>query len=102
MDAKLPPGQREIDHFPRFGVLAYASRLPEMPAVPELRLLAKDGSSSSLRVGDLGALQRRELVADFHCVTSWSRRGLRWSGYSFKDLYERLIVPRGHPEADDR
>jgi hypothetical protein len=98
----LPPGQRAIDHFPRFGVLAYAGRLPKMPAVPELRLLAKDDSSSILRTEELGQLQRKELVADFHCVTSWSRCGLRWSGVGFKDLYERFVVPRVRPEADDR
>jgi DMSO/TMAO reductase YedYZ molybdopterin-dependent catalytic subunit len=99
---KLPPGQRAIDDFPRFGVLAYAGRLPKMPAVPELQLLAKDESWTTLRVDDLGALQRKELVADFHCVTSWSRCGLRWSGYSFKEFYERLVVPLVRPEADDR
>jgi len=99
---KLPPGQRAIDDFPRFGVLAYAGRLPKMPAVPELQLLAKDESSTTLRVEDLGALQRKELVADFHCVTSWSRCGLRWSGYSFKEFFERLVVPLVRPEADDR
>jgi len=91
MTAKLPPGQRAIDHFPRFGVLAYAGRLPKMPGVPELQL-AKDESSSSLRAEDFGELQRKELVADFHCVTSWSRCGLRWSGYPFKDIYERQQV----------
>jgi len=99
---KLPPGQRAIDHFPRFGVLAYAGRLPKMPAVPELQLLTKDESWTTLRVADLGALQRKELVADFHCVTSWSRCGLRWSGYSFKEFYERLVVPLVRPEANDR
>jgi DMSO/TMAO reductase YedYZ molybdopterin-dependent catalytic subunit len=98
----LPPGQRAIDDFPRFGVLAYAGRLPKMPAVPELQLLAKDESWTTLRADDLGALQRKELVADFHCVTSWSRCGLRWSGYSFKEFYEGLVVPLVRPEADDR
>jgi len=102
MSAKLPPGQRAIDHFPRFGVLAYAGRLPKRPVVPELHLLAKDKSSSSVRAEDLGELQRKELVADFHCVTSWSRCGLRWSGYGFKDFYEQFVVPRVRPEADDR
>jgi DMSO/TMAO reductase YedYZ molybdopterin-dependent catalytic subunit len=99
---ELPPGQRAIDDFPRFGVLAYAGRLPKMPAVPELQLLAKDESWTTLRADDLGALHRKELVADFHCVTSGSRRGLRWSGYSFKEFYEGLVVPLVRPEADDR
>ena len=34
----LPPGQRAIDHFPRFGVLRYAHRLPDAPPAVELRM----------------------------------------------------------------
>jgi hypothetical protein len=43
MNTMLPPGQRVLDHFPRFGVPAYANRLPEMPAGFELQVQAKDG-----------------------------------------------------------
>lgn len=103
MDTPLPPGQRVIDHFPRFGVLRYAKRLPQRPATVELRIEAEDGSAC-LPVGleDLIELPRREIVADFHCVTTWTRRALAWSGYAFRDFHERLLVPRARPGSSCR
>ncbi len=96
MGTTLPPGQRAIDFFPRFGVPAYANRLPEMPAGFELQLQVegKDESPCSVRIEDFHQLQRKDVVADFHCVTTWMRRDLSWSGYAFRDFYEQLFVPR--------
>ncbi len=94
MDTNLPPGQRAIDHFPRFGVPRYASRLPAVPARLALPLDVGDGAATTIGVEDLGHLPRREIVADFHCVTTWSYRGLGWSGVAFRDVYERLLAPR--------
>jgi DMSO/TMAO reductase YedYZ molybdopterin-dependent catalytic subunit len=92
----LPPGQRAIDHFPRFGVPAYARRLPETPPASfALRVEGKDGVvCTPIRIAEIGELQRKEIVADFHCVTTWSRCALTWSGYAFRDFYDRLFVPR--------
>lgn len=95
MNATLPPGQRVLDHFPRFGVPAYANRLREMPAGFELQVQAKDGATCPpLRIEDFKELERKEIVADFHCVATWTRRSLTWSGYAFQDFYKRLLVPR--------
>ena len=94
MDSTLPPGQRAIDYFPRFGVPAYANRLPEMPARFELQVNGQDESPCSVRIQDFSRLQRKDVVADFHCVTTWTRQDLSWSGYAFKDFYEQLFVPR--------
>jgi len=95
MNATLPPGQRVLDHFPRFGVPAYANRLPEMPTGFELQVQAKDEATCPpLRIEDFKELERKEIIADFHCVTTWTRRSLAWSGYSFQDVYKRLLVPR--------
>lgn len=98
MPGALPPGQRAIDDFPRFGVPAYAKRLPEAPAVLEIEILDEDGKKCPpLRAGDLNRLPRREIVADFHCVTTWTRQGLTWSGFGFREFYEGLFVPRARP-----
>ncbi len=94
MESNLPAGQRAIDHFPRFGVPRYANRFPDIPARLELQIDVGDGSATTIGVEDLGQLRRREIVADFHCVTTWTRRNLGWSGYTFRDVYERLIAPR--------
>lgn len=100
MAAALPPGQRARDDFPRFGVPAYASRLLRTPASFELRVEREDGSACApVRMDDFNELQRRELVADFHCVATWTRRGLCWSGYEFRDFYRRLFSPRARPSA---
>src|SRR5258708_6536453 len=98
---ELPPGQRAIDFFPRFGTATYANRLPDVPADLEIVVEAEDGSGCG-RIGleELGRLPRREVVADFHCVTTWTRRGLSWSGYAFRDFHERLLVPRARMECE--
>jgi DMSO/TMAO reductase YedYZ molybdopterin-dependent catalytic subunit len=102
MGTTLPPGQRAIDHFPRFGVPAYAKRLPEMPAGFELQVKGKDESPCSVRIEDFSQLQRKDVVADFHCVTTWTRQDLSWSGYAFRDFYEQLFVPRARVHSSCR
>ena len=95
--AGLPPGQTAIDTFPRFGVPAYADRWPTIPAPPVLAIGGLVETPVSLPLHALDALPRRELVADFHCVTTWTRRGLRWSGYLLSDVLDALIVPQARP-----
>jgi DMSO/TMAO reductase YedYZ molybdopterin-dependent catalytic subunit len=90
----LPPGQRAIDHFPRFGVPAFANRLPKESTTSfVLQLEAAGSSAASVQMADLSQLKRKEIVADFHCVTTWTHRGLTWSGYAFRDFYERFLIP---------
>jgi DMSO/TMAO reductase YedYZ molybdopterin-dependent catalytic subunit len=85
----LPKGQRERTDFPRFGLIPLAKRFP------------KDGSRKLEIFGDvaqpitlsdaLEGLPRVEQVSDFHCVTTWSYRNLRWGGVRFVDFYDRVI-----------
>ena len=92
---RLPPGQRAIDHFPRFGTPASASKLPAAPSADfALQVAAGGAACAPISRGELGQLARRELVADFHCVTTWSYQGVSWSGYGFREFYEQLIAPR--------
>jgi DMSO/TMAO reductase YedYZ molybdopterin-dependent catalytic subunit len=46
----------------------------------------------------LRELPRRELVADFHCVTGWSATDLRWEGVSFETFYRDVIAPDLPPD----
>ena len=78
MDDQLPPGQRDLGRFPRFG-----TNQGPPPAVPEAPVIALAGAvdaPTTLAVADLPSLPRRTLLADFHCVAGWSARGLRWEG----------------------
>ena len=52
----------------------------------------------TLDVSALAALPRRYVVADFHCVTTWTRQGLRWSGYRLSDVLGGLILPEARPD----
>lgn len=90
--ADLPPGQRARDDFPRFGLTPYATRFPARPADPalECRLPGRD----PLALPDpLAGLPRVERRADFHCVTTWSCRGVGWSGVRFADFHRLHLQP---------
>jgi DMSO/TMAO reductase YedYZ molybdopterin-dependent catalytic subunit len=87
----LPPGQRELGRFPRFGMTRFARRFPREPGrlAVELRGPGID-DGMLLDAARWAALPRRTQTSDFHCVTTWSRRGLAWQGVAFADLYDAL------------
>lgn len=91
-DVSLPPGQRLIEGFPRFG--GRLSRTP--PALPDDPVIEIRGAvtdSFDVPVATLGSLPRREITADFHCVAGWSATNLHWEGVAFETVYRRLIEP---------
>lgn len=91
-DRTLPPGQRRIDGFPRFG--ANLSRpAPAVPADPVVEIRGAVTEGFDLPLASLATLPRHEVDADFHCVAGWSATGLRWEGVSFRTLYESVIAP---------
>jgi DMSO/TMAO reductase YedYZ molybdopterin-dependent catalytic subunit len=102
MENNLPPGQQAISDFPRFGAPRNVSRLPEIPPRFAIKLDTGDGVARTLGIDDFMPLPRREIVADFHCVATWTHRNLHWEGYAFRDVYQRLIAPhvRGDAKLD--
>jgi DMSO/TMAO reductase YedYZ molybdopterin-dependent catalytic subunit len=95
--AGLPPGQRAVDGFPRFGTHLY--RLP--PAVPAEPAIEVGGAGLERFVlpgVDLATLPRCERIADLHCVAGWSATNLRWEGVAFDQLYRTIIEPRIPPD----
>lgn len=90
--ADLPPGQKESKIFPRFGLPQYANRFPT--EVDKIRI-SIGGELEDFEITDqLNSIPRSNQVSDFHCVTTWSKLHLNWSGYNFNDLYNSLILPR--------
>jgi DMSO/TMAO reductase YedYZ molybdopterin-dependent catalytic subunit len=89
----LPPGQVPRGDFPRFGLTQYANRSPAHPRDRSLsvKLLA---DPPFVIENALAGLPRSICDADFHCVTTWSKLGLRWSGVRFTDFYEHRIAPQ--------
>ena len=93
----LPPGQSAIEAFPRFGLLAFAGRFPR--ETDRIRLQITGDVRRELTIGsELERIARVDQVSDFHCVTTWTRRSLSWSGVRFSDVYEQLIAPLAEPD----
>jgi len=93
----LPPGQMECDDFPRFGWANLAFRLPEETKSVAISICG-DVSEPFTVEDELVRLSRVDQVSDFHCVTTWTTRSLRWSGFRFSDFYEAIVVPRAVPQ----
>lgn len=95
----LPPGQFELDEFPRFGLTQFAARFPKETRRIQLTI-AGDVGCSVVVSDELRDLARVDQTSDFHCVTTWTRRSLRWNGFRFAEFFERIVVPRAHPHGD--
>lgn len=98
MKHPLPPGQRDSATFPRFGLTQFAHRFPKETSRFDLEVIGNVEHELSLSSA-LSGLPRIEQVSDFHCVTTWTHRSLRWSGVRFLDFYEKVIVPRACPHS---
>lgn len=95
----LPPGQFEFPSFDRFGLGLFAKRFPSNPDKIEFTV-GGDVAQTFTITDELKALPRIEQVSDFHCVTTWSCRDIRWSGVRFADFYREIVLPRAKPAAD--
>jgi DMSO/TMAO reductase YedYZ molybdopterin-dependent catalytic subunit len=96
MSDSLPPGQRSTADFPRFGLTQFAGRFPSQTSRVHLEVVGC--VENELQLTDaLHGLPRFEQVSDFHCVTTWSRRSLRWSGIRFVDFYNAIVLPKARP-----
>lgn len=95
----LPPGQREIESFPRFGLIPFAARFPTALGTAQVQIAGDVRTSVAVGI-EPERLARVEQCSDFHCVTTWTRRGLQWSGFRFSDFYQQIVVPLADPSAD--
>lgn len=93
----LPPGQRAIGYFPRFGI-PFWEPPPPIAKAAMIRVAGAVAHHLAVPVSRLAELKRRDIVADFHCVTGWTAQGLHWGGVSFRTFYESVIVPEAGPE----
>jgi len=96
MSRLLPPGQRERADFPRFGLAQFAYRFPNETSRPEIRVVGEVAQELVVQ-NVLEGLPQVEQVSDFHCVTTWSRRSIRWGGVRFVEFYERVLLAQARP-----
>ena len=81
---------------PRFGVKPTAPP-PAVPEGPALIIKGEVAHESVIALEQLSQLDRVEIQADFHCVTTWTVPNLHWSGWLLRDIWEHLIIPRAQP-----
>jgi DMSO/TMAO reductase YedYZ molybdopterin-dependent catalytic subunit len=62
-----------------------------------LRIDGLVASPRELTYKELLRLPRAEQTSDFHCVTGWTVRNVRWAGVRFRDL---LALAQPLPQAD--
>lgn len=96
---KLPPGQRALPYFPRFGLLPFATRFPQQTEIARVNIAGDVGSTLDVVI-DEALLSRVEQVSDFHCVTTWSHCGIRWSGFRFSEFYEKVALAQARASPD--
>jgi DMSO/TMAO reductase YedYZ molybdopterin-dependent catalytic subunit len=94
----LPPGQRLVEGFPRFGT-HLARPAPVVPADPVITIRGAVTEPIEVRLATLATLPRRALSADFHCVAGWSATDLRWDGVPFEAFYRTIVEPALVPGA---
>ena len=93
----LPPGQRVVEGFPRFGT-HLSKPSPQAPEAPVIEIRGAVTEPFEVTLASLAALPRQEVVADFHCVTGWTAANLRWEGVSFETFHRQVIEPALPPD----
>ncbi|HZO49232.1 MAG TPA: molybdopterin-dependent oxidoreductase [Gaiellaceae bacterium] len=85
----LPDGVNAIVPSGGWRIYTIAGSLPRLPAASyRLELTGLVDRPRSFRLADLHELPRAEQVSDFHCVTGWSVRDVRWAGVRLRDLLD--------------
>lgn len=88
----LPPGQRALDEFPRFGTHLHRPP-PAVSRKPVIKITGAVAEAFEIPVADLANLPRTTRTADFHCVSGWSATDLTWEGVAFSAFYRQVIEP---------
>ncbi len=79
----LPPGQKYVQFFTIYRILGQ----PEVDVRKwRLRITGLVEEEAELSYEELQLMPCKEIVVDFHCVTGWSVKGVKWSGVPLKHL----------------
>ena len=80
---RTPPGQTLTDKFP---ILTYGPTPTFDPGTWDFRMWGLVENEVRWSYSEFMALPPTKVVADFHCVTTWSRLDNEWEGVSFREL----------------
>ncbi|MEK6902556.1 MAG: molybdopterin-dependent oxidoreductase [archaeon] len=90
MPSRLPPGQFETKAFPvlQSGRVIDSLNLQNY----SLEIYGEVEKPMKLSFSELSAWPHSNVVADIHCVTTWSKFDTKWSGVLFTDVC-KLVKP---------
>jgi len=90
--ARLPPGQRLVENLPVLDLGIQPEIAPEMWT---LQLAGEIDAPQTIDWQNFMKLPQREVIADIHCVTHWTRFDVRWQGVAAKE-----IIALARPKAE--
>ncbi|MBA3780595.1 MAG: molybdopterin-dependent oxidoreductase [Nocardioides sp.] len=78
-------------NFPRFA----DQPLRRPPRACPLALRVSAAGREDLVLGEeaFAALPMRDQDSDFHCVTTWSYRGVQWGGVRMREFWHEVVLP---------
>lgn len=79
----VPPGQHVVDRFP----VLQKGKVPHINRdTYKLKIIGEIEHPKTYSLQELSELQDKEITADIHCVTSWSKLDTEWAGIAFKSI----------------
>jgi DMSO/TMAO reductase YedYZ molybdopterin-dependent catalytic subunit len=90
---RIPPGQRQTNRFP---VLHYGRVYQVAPEQWTFSIRGLVEQEITINYQQFTSLPRAQLLADIHCVTSWSKLDTHWAGVSTSTLRDLAVI---RPEA---
>src|SRR5256884_1788949 len=87
--SRIPPGQTLTapDRWP----LLHFGPVPKTDIAKwDFNVFGAVENMLTLDYGELRALPSKDVVADIHCVTGWSRLGDRWTGVPIREILDRV------------
>ena len=84
---RVPPRQRIANGFP---VLTYGESPKVSQADWELKIWGEVDETMTFKWADLMDFPQHDFLADFHCVTHWSKLDVLWRGVKVSDLMDGL------------
>jgi len=88
-EGRVPPGQRVTEKFP---VLHYGSIPKFDPPTWDFRMFGLVVEPLTLSYAQFLALPAVRIVADIHCVTTWSKLDTVWEGVPFQEVVKLVEV----------
>jgi DMSO/TMAO reductase YedYZ molybdopterin-dependent catalytic subunit len=81
-NSRIPPGQRLTNGFP---IMTYGATPQVTREEWQLKVWGL-ATAKTLGWSDLMALPQHDFTIDFHCVTTWSKLDVQWTGVKVLDL----------------